>query len=74
MVYGVLDDYADLPKEMTDFQVYQPSVAELYKIPPANVSEPDQTKLGYIDIPLDHTAQKSRFCSLLAKQMNQRFK
>jgi len=72
VVFGVLEsDLEDLPEELKKFQVFYPSVADLYKIPPSGVTQPDKVQLCYQDI--ENAAARKRFMSKLASQMNSRF-
>ena len=72
IVFGVLEsELAGLPKDLNSFQIYYPSVADLYKIPPTNILHPDKVQLCYEDI--DNDAAKKRFASKLASQINTRF-
>jgi hypothetical protein len=72
VTFGVLEtEIEGLPDSLKNFQVYYPSVSDLYKIPPSTVSNPDQTQLCYLDI--DNKGAKNRFVSKLAIQMNTRF-
>lgn len=73
VIFGVLDGgLAALPEGMRQFQVYWPTVAELYVPPPNNVSNPDQIRQCYKDIK-ERDAARDRFLSHLASQMNARF-
>jgi hypothetical protein len=48
VVFSVLESgLASLPAEMSKFQVYWPTVAELYSVPPDTISNPDQVSLCY---------------------------
>jgi len=72
VVFGVLEsELKGVPKKLEKFQIYYPSVTDLYKIPPESVTRPDETRLCYKDI--DNNAAKDRFVSKLALQMNARF-
>ena len=73
VVFGVLEgELAALPKELLKFQVYWPTVSELQILPPSNISDPDQVRLGYKDAK-EKDAARERFLSRLAAQMNARF-
>ena len=73
VVFGVLEsDLKSLPGGMEHFQIYWPTVSDLYSIPPTNISNPDQTHLCYKDV-LQEPAAKDRFFSRLAAQMNKNF-
>lgn len=73
VVFGVLEGgLAALPEELYPFQVYWPTVSELYTMPPINVPHPDQVRLGYKDVK-EQDAARDRFLSKLATQMNARF-
>jgi TIR domain/Pentatricopeptide repeat domain len=69
---GLEGGLASLPEGMDKFQVYWPSVSDIFDLPPLNVSNPDQTRLCYKQL-LNYTAEKERFLSRLAIQMNYRF-
>ena len=73
VAFGVMeDDLAGLPKGIDIFQVYWPSVSDLYRVPPQNILYPDTVRLCYKDIK-GEDALKDRFLSRLAKQMNNHF-
>ena len=72
VVFGVLDNLTALPKEMEKFQIYWPTVNDLYLMPPQNIPNPEQRRLCYKEI--SDAAAQDRFCSRLANQMNQCFK
>lgn len=73
VVFGVLEGgLAALPENMGRFQVYWPTVADLYNPPPENVSNPDQVRQCYKDVK-EKDAARDRFLSRLAAQMNARF-
>jgi ubiquinone biosynthesis protein Coq4 len=73
VVFGVLEgDLKSLPDGMEHFQIYWPTVSDLYNIPPTNIPNPDQTRLCYKDV-LQDTVAKERFFVHLAKQMNKNF-
>jgi hypothetical protein len=73
IVFGVLHGgLAALPLEMRRFQVYWPTVVQLYVPPPVNVATPDQMRQCYKDVK-DRDATRDRFLSGLAAQMNERF-
>ncbi len=73
VVFGVLEGgLAALPETMRHFQVYWPTVAELYVPPPANISNPNQMRQCYKDAK-EKDAVRDRFLSRLASQMNVRF-
>lgn len=61
-----------LPEELRRFQLYWPTVQELYSVPPVSVSNPEAVRQCYIQAcNLEET--KRTFLSRLAKQMNERF-
>jgi len=73
LVFGVLEGgIASLPDEMSDYQVYWPTVAELFKVPPDTVSEPEKVRLCYLEAK-EKPAPRQIFLSRLATQMNARF-
>jgi len=73
VVFGVLESgRAGLPESMDKFQIYWPTVAELYNPPPANVPYPDQIRQSYKDVK-EKDAARDRFLSRLADQMNAHF-
>jgi hypothetical protein len=73
VVFGVLEGgLAALPENLRRFQVYWPTVADLYKMPPTNILHPDQVLLCYKDVK-EQDAPRERFLSCLAARMNARF-
>ncbi|HXD29546.1 MAG TPA: TIR domain-containing protein [Pyrinomonadaceae bacterium] len=73
VVFGVLDGgLAALPEGMDRFQVYWPTVADLYIPPPENVQYPDQVRQCYKQAK-DKDSTRELFLSRLARQMNTRF-
>ncbi len=73
VVFGVLEGgLKALPESMLPFQVYWPTVAELFALPLDNVPKPDLIHLCYKDAK-EKDAARDRFLSRLAKQMNDRF-
>lgn len=73
VVFGVLEGgMAALPERMRQFQVYWPTVADLFNPPPANISNPDQIRQCYKDAK-EKDAARERFLSRLSNHMNARF-
>lgn len=76
VVFGVLEGgLVDLPQEIQEinaFQVYWPTVLELYSPPPENVRHPERIRQCYDDAK-ERDAVRKRFLSRLASQMNDHF-
>ena len=73
VVFGVLEGgLAALPDGIGRFQVYWPTVTDLYCPPPANISNPDRILQCYKDAK-EKDAARDRFLSRLSSQMNTRF-
>jgi hypothetical protein len=73
VVFGILEgESRALPQDMLRFQVFWPTVAELYNPPPSNVPYPDRVHQCYKDV-MGTYAARERFLSRLAGQMNDRF-
>lgn len=73
VVFSIFENgIGSLPEELRRFQLYWPTVQELYSVPPVSVSNPEAVRQCYIQAcNLEET--KRTFLSRLAKQMNERF-
>ncbi len=73
VVFGLLEaELTTLPEKLSQFQLYWPTVADVYTLPPSHILNPDKTRLSYKDIRTDDTG-RDYFLSRLASQMNARF-
>lgn len=73
VVFSIFENGIEtLPDELGRFQLYWPTVQELYSVRPVSVSNPESIRQCYIQA-CNLEEAKLTFLSRLAKQMNERF-